>query len=143
MTTARAIRIPALDAAHTFDIELTPDESWKAIQAALGGRTFDVVGCCNGIDLFVDDEGAINGSHFNLPVTVLAHVLGQPAALFGDAVALSTDDEGETHGLSDEQVQIITEAMKTKPTPEVVESIAATLSVHPAFEPIIGALRAL
>jgi hypothetical protein len=141
MTTIRGIRIPALSRAHA--IKLPAEDSWVAIQQALGGRNFDVVGCCNGIDLFVDDEGAVNGSAFNLPVTILAHILGHPAALFGDAVALSSDDEGDIHGLSDEQFALITDAMSSKPTPKVVESIASTLSVHSAFDPIVAALRAL
>ena len=117
-------------------------ETWKAIQACLGGHTFDVVGCRDGIDLYVDDEGMINGSPFNLPLTIIAHTLGSPAALFGDALALSCDKEGNTRALTDEQVQAITNAISSKPSPEVVDAVVATLDVHPAFATIVAMLKA-
>ena len=94
-------------------------QTWKAIQAVIGGHTFDVVGCAGGIDLYVDDEGAVNGSPFNLPLTIIAHRLGHPAALFGDALALSRDDDDNTRALTEHQVKAITDAINTKPSSEM------------------------
>ena len=40
-------------------VAVPAEQTWEAIQAVIGGHTFDVVGCAGGIDLYVDDEGAI------------------------------------------------------------------------------------
>lgn len=124
-------------------VTVPTDETWKAIQQALGADHFDIVGCRDGIDLYVDDEGAINGSPFNLPLTIIAHTLGSPAALFGAGLALSVDDDGETRGLSDEQAKTVTDAIEQKPSPDIIDAVVATLDVHPAFLPIIAMLRTL
>ena len=124
-------------------VTVPAEQTWKAIQQAIDARNFDVVRCRDGIDLYVDDEGAINGAPFNLPLTIIAHALGHPAALFGSALALTADDEGDTQGLSDEQAKAVTDAIGQKPSPEVVDAVVATLSVHPAFLPIIAMLRSL
>ncbi|MCS5735791.1 DUF3846 domain-containing protein [Herbiconiux daphne] len=123
----------------TVPAELT----WRAIQQAIDARNFDVVRCRDGIDLYVDDEGAINGAPFNLPLTIIAHALGHPAALFGSALALTADDDGDTTGLSDAQAKVVTDAIEQTPSPEVVDAVVATLRVHPAFLPIIAMLRSL
>ncbi len=138
-TTIRGLHITTH---HMQQVAVPTVETWKAIQAAIGGHTFDIVGCRDGIDLHVDDEGAINGSPFNLPLTIIAHALGSPAALFGDALALGVDDEGNSQGLTDEQLQTITEAVE-KPSPETIAAVIKTIDVHPAFTPIVAMLRSL
>ena len=57
-------------------------------------RVFDVVALDGDIDLFVDDEGLMDGSPLNLCATVLAHQLGRGAAIFGIAVAASVNADG-------------------------------------------------
>jgi hypothetical protein len=124
-------------------VTVPAEQTWKVIQQAIDARNFDVVRCRDGIDLYVDDEGAINGAPFNLPLTITAHALGHPAALFGSALALTADDDGDTHGITDEQAKAVTDAIEQMPSPEVIDAVVATLSVHPAFLPIIAMLRSL
>jgi len=124
-------------------VAVPTEKTWEAIQIAIDARNFDVVRCRDGIDLYVDDEGAINGSPFNLPLTIIAHALGHTAALFGSALALTADNDGDTRGLSDAQAKAVTDAIEQKPSPEVVDAVVATLNVHPAFLPIIAMLRSL
>ena len=99
---------------------------YRAIQQTLGAHTFDVFGLRDGIDLFIDDEGAINGSPLNLAATVLAHTLGPGAVLFGAALLLATDSHGATISLTPQQEQTITAAL-TAPGPDVLTTIAHTL----------------
>lgn len=74
--------------------------------------------------MFVDDEGLVNGSPLNLILTVLAHQLGAPAALFGSGVVVSVDDEGNAVDLSsDAQRRLVTQALATKPDPGHVRGI--------------------
>jgi hypothetical protein len=143
MTTTSTLRGVLIGLDQLGQVTVPAHHTWKAIQTAIGADHFDVVGCRDGIDLYVDDEGAINGSPFNLPLTIIAHALGSPAALFGEALALSVDDNGDTQGLTDEQTKAVIEAIETKPSPDVIDSVISTLSVHPAFQPIIAMLRAL
>ena len=72
------------------------------MRESIGCDNFDVVGLEDDIDLFVDDEGAINGSPLNLCLSIVAHTLGTPAVLFGNAVALGCDPKaGESISLTD------------------------------------------
>lgn len=71
LITPEAARPIALDPHHT------------AIADAIGCDVFTVVGLRDGIDVFVDDEGLVNGSPLNLPLTVRA-----PARPSGGAVRL-------------------------------------------------------
>ena len=140
-TTLRGILISSTEPLQSVDV--TTVETWKAIQTTIDARNFDVIGGRDGIDLYVDDEGLINGAAFNLPLTIVAHTLGAPVALFGTGLALSVDDDGETQGLTDEQAQTVTSAIESTPSPEVVDAVVETLSVHPAFLPYIVLLRAM
>lgn len=101
-------------------------QQYQAIQHTLAVHTFDVVGLTHGIDLFVDDEGAITGRPLNLPATVLAHTLGTPAVLFGPALALAVDDHGGTIRLSPDQTARIRRAIE-RPDPAVLATITRTL----------------
>ena len=73
---------------HAETITISRKDTVTNIQNGLGARWFDVVSLDHNIDLYVDDEGAINGSTLNLPATIIAHMFGTPAALFGTAIAL-------------------------------------------------------
>jgi hypothetical protein len=96
-------------------------------------RVFDVVALEDGIDLFVDDEGLLDGSALNLCATVLAHQPGAGAAIFGIAVAVSVDAGGTTLGLSDEQITRIATAMNQQPDAATVDRLAETLAPFPGI----------
>ncbi|MEB0290587.1 DUF3846 domain-containing protein, partial [Cryobacterium sp. 10C2] len=114
MTTAiRSIKITPTDTITTLNLD--ERNIGTDICAAIGCRMFDVVGLVDSIDLFVDDEGLINGSTLNLPATVLAHRLGSPTVIFGTAIAVSVTPDGETVGLTDSQLTTIQKAFAQKP----------------------------
>ena len=94
---------------------------------------FDVVGLADNIDLFVDDEGLINGSPLNLPATVLAHLLGSPTVIFGTAIAVSVTPDGETIGLTDPQLARIQKALAHKPDEGTVDTLVESLSPFPTI----------
>ena len=99
MTTIRSVKINPTETITTMN--LTPSSIGADISAAIGCSMFDVVGLADNIDLFVDDEGLINGSPLNLPATVLAHLFDSPTVIFGTAIAVSVTPDGETIGLTD------------------------------------------
>jgi hypothetical protein len=99
---------------------------------------FDVVGLQDDIDLFVDDEGLINGSTLNLPATVLAHLLGSRTVIFGIAVAVSVTPDGETVGLTDHQLARIQETLAQKPDARTVDALVESLSPFPT---VVSMLR--
>jgi hypothetical protein len=115
------------------------DTLGDTLRTTIDCRVFDVVALDDGIDLFVDDEGLMDGSPLNLCATVLAHQLGAGAAIFGIAVAASVDADGSTLGLSDEQVTRIATAMKKRPDASTVDRLAETLAPFPG---IVQLLRA-
>lgn len=138
-TSIRGILIPANSPHET--VEISTEETWRKIQTAIGADHFTVCACRDGIDLYVDDEGLINGSAFNMPLTIVAHTLGYPAAIFGDGLALRVDEDGESQSLTEEQAAAVTAALSTTPPPrEVLESIVELLSPHPRFDPFLDAL---
>ncbi|KFF58415.1 hypothetical protein JF66_18720, partial [Cryobacterium sp. MLB-32] len=125
--------------ATTCTIDKT--DTVTSIQNAIGCNNFDVVSLEDDIDLFVDDEGAINGSPLNLGLTIIAHALGTPAVLFGNAIALRCDpNTGDSRSLTVEQLHRLTQAIETKPGPEVIERLSISLAPLPA---IVQLLRTL
>ena len=84
-TQLRALRITPEQIEHTI---IDHGRTLDALHESIGCDNFDVVGLEDDIDLFVDDEGAINGSPPNLRVTIMAHSLVTPAVLFGNTVVL-------------------------------------------------------
>jgi len=135
-TTIRSVNINPAETITTLN--LNPDSIGTDIAAAIGCSMFDVVGLADDIDLFVDDEGLINGSPLNLPATVLAHLLGSRTVIFGTAIAVSVNDGGETIGLTDEQLARIQTGLAQKPDDLTIEKLVDSLSPFPA---IVGMLR--
>lgn len=135
-TTIRSIQIHPADTITTLN--LAADSIGSDICAAIGCSMFDVVGLQDDIDLFVDDEGLINGSPLNFPATVLAHLLGTPTVIFGTAVAVSVTPEGETVGLTDEQLTRIRRALTQQPDDGTGDTLIQTLSPFPT---VISMLR--
>ena len=134
MTTTTTIRtIQVRVDGHITEHTLSTEGTGAQLCQLIGCDLFDVVGLVDGIDLFVDDEGINRGAALNLPATVLAHVLGTSAVLFGTAIAVSVDEEGETIGLTDDQVARIGAAMRQRPDPATVEALAGSLSPFPGI----------
>ena len=137
-TTIRSVKITPTDTITTLNLNLNETSIGADITAAIGCRTFDVVGLADDIDLFVDDEGLINGSPLNLPATVLSHLLGSPTVIFGTTIAVGVTADGETVGLTDRQLARIQKALAHKPDPGTIEALVDSLSPFPT---IVGMLR--
>ncbi|WP_158252153.1 DUF3846 domain-containing protein [Cryobacterium sp. M23] len=134
--TIRSIKINPTETITTLDVN---EASIGAdVIAAIGCRMFDVVGLEDDIDLFVDDEGLINGSTLNLPATVLAHRLGSPTVIFGTVIAVSVTPDGETVGLTDTQLARIQAALAQKPDTATVDTLVDSLSPFPT---VVSMLR--
>ena len=128
-TTIRSLNINPTETITTLN--LTQNSIGTDIAAAIGCSMFDVVGLADNIDLFVDDEGLINGSPLNLPATVLAHLLGRPTVIFGTAIAVSVTPDGETIGLTDPQLARIQKALAQRPDVGTVDTLVESLSPFP------------
>ena len=135
-TSIRSVNINPAETITTLN--LNPDSIGTDIAAAIGCCMFDVVGLTDDIDLFVDDEGLINGSPLNLPATVLAHRLGSRTVIFGTAIAVSVNDGGETIGLTDHQLVSIQTGLAQKPDELTIEKLVESLSPFPT---IVSMLR--
>ncbi|TFD24748.1 DUF3846 domain-containing protein [Cryobacterium sp. TMT2-23] len=137
MTTS--IRSITINPTETITTQNLPADSiGTSICAAIGCSMFDVVALQDEIDLFVDDEGLINGSTLNLPATVLAHRLGRPTVIFGTAIAVSVTRDGETVGLTDAQLVRIQTALAQKPDAPTLETLVESLSPFPT---VVSMLR--
>lgn len=102
--TAQAVRI-GVDG-HPEVIDLGARESTgSAIRSAIGCRWFDVVRLTPDLDMWVDDEGAIQAdAQVNLMATAIARAHGAIWQPFCGAVVFAAHDgNGATVGLSDAQ----------------------------------------
>lgn len=93
-------------------ITVRPDGTFteKYVKGAVGIETLheeigcdrvDYVALTNVLDMWLDDEGMINGSQVNELATFIAYLYGLThQAYFGTAVIAGHDREGETIGLS-------------------------------------------
>jgi hypothetical protein len=137
-TSIRSIKITPTDTIAA--LELDGANSGTDIAAAIDCGMFAVVDLTCSIDLFVDDEGLINGSPLNLPATVLAHLLGNPTVIFGTAIAVGTNPDGQTIGLTDNQLTRVHDCFAQKPAPGIVDKLVNSLSMFPT---VVGMLRSI
>ncbi len=135
VATLRAVRITGTTL-EVISIDRT--RTVTALQQGIGCRNFDVLSLPDDIDLYVDDEGAINGSPLNLPLTIIAHTLGTPAVLFGTAIALGCNPHtGDSTSLTDHQLHQLTTAASSTPTPDVIDRLAISLAPLPHIVAIL------
>lgn len=140
MTATTAIKGLLFTAGQTREITLHSQDRVQAIAEAIGCEVFTVVGLDEGIDLYVDDEGLINGSPLNLALTVLTHKLGHNEVLFGNGLLFSMDNDGETVSLTERQRQVVLDALSGTPDEATVERLCESLSPLPG---IVDLLRAI
>lgn len=85
----------------------TIESDYKAMQAVVGGL-FDCVRLPNNIDMWVNDEGLI----LDLPLNLRMYYQGELYNMIcGNAFFASTNDEGDTVALNDEQIEFIQKAL--------------------------------
>ena len=113
----------------------TGQEPYQAIHELLKVDTFDIVSLHNGIDLYVDDEGAINGSALNLQATLLAHAFGSGAVLFGPALVLATDRHGNSSSLSRAKRKAVTSTLRDPRSSLLAELMTTIAGVGMGFRP--------
>ena len=67
------------------------------IYRVLGCQLFDVVNISSDTDIFVDDEGVIDGRPSNMIASIIATVkTRRPHKLFGDVLFIGHDEKGNT-----------------------------------------------
>lgn len=88
-------------ATKTFSYEEMPLEKMYEL---LGCSTVDVVSLDHNIDMWVDDEGLLKSGNMVMDYTISNDA---PIKLSGNVLLLASNDEGETIGLSDEQLSWI------------------------------------
>ncbi|MBF4592043.1 DUF3846 domain-containing protein [Curtobacterium sp. VKM Ac-1395] len=109
---------------RVLDAPLPGKETLDGLYTAIGCRAFDVVRLEDAIDMWVDDEGLINGSDFNLSATIIANRLGHPGTvLFGSAVIAGGNEEGDTIGLTESQAAAVLRTL----APQADDGIADTI----------------
>lgn len=139
MTAITPITGLLIGAGRTREITIESEDRVTAIAESIGCDVFTVVGLQDAIDIYVDDEGLINGSPLNLALTILANRLGCPTVLFGNGLVVSVDGDGETVSLSESQRETVLAALTGKPDPETVERLCESLSPLPG---VVQMLRA-
>jgi hypothetical protein len=74
--TITAITITSTGEASLTELIAAADGSTgEALRVAVGGGYFDVLRLADGTDMWINDEGAINGMPFNPLATQLAHIV--------------------------------------------------------------------
>lgn len=107
----KAIIVPALGGPKVVDFEM--GESYDLIQSTVDG-IFDCVRINSlGVDVWIHDEGKIIGLPVNALATMLwFHEYGLTDVLAGDVLITGgVNDEGETLGLTDAEVDTIINTM--------------------------------
>lgn len=90
-------------------VEFSPETCYTTLRDAVGGLIDCVSLPSQGLDLWVNDEGLLEGLPINPVASALWYgegYLKEPQPLVGDVIITGVaDDEGNTQGLTDEQVQ--------------------------------------
>lgn len=95
---------------HTTTINECDENVLKHLQHEVNGYIECIPGeniGLPGIDLWVNDEGAVNG----LPYAFSIAMSHRPVPLFGNVVFARHNGEGDTIGLNDEDIDTISEML--------------------------------
>lgn len=102
---------------HHISLDDHEDHTLIALYRAIDCDIVDVVRLQDGIDLWVDDEGAYR-SIPNVRLSLTAAGLGTPGALlFGTGIFLGASPDGQTISLTPEQEARILQAAETPDAP--------------------------
>lgn len=120
--------------AHLIDAPLPGTTTMDGLYAAIKCQSVDLVRLEDGIDMWVDDEGAINGSDVNLAASIVANRLGNPGTiLFGSVVLAATNDDGDTIGLTETQAATILRTLAPQADDGTPAAICAALAAAYPF----------
>ena len=108
MAKAKILKIPARGDWEFVEVETDADGNLtlETMQSMVGG---DIERWClsgnglDGLDLFLDEEGKIKNLSYNPKATVLSQILIYGDCIVGDAFVCTSDDDGNSVGISDEQ----------------------------------------
>ena len=108
MAKAKVLKIPARGDWEFAEVETEDDGNipLKAMQSMVGGwvERWELHGHgLEGLDLFLNEEGKLNGLSYNPKATLLSMILMHGDCIVGDAFVCAGDDEGNSVGISDEQ----------------------------------------
>ena len=108
MAKAKVLKIPARGDWEFAEVETESDGNipLEAMKAIVGGwvERWELHGhALDGLDLFLNEEGKLNGLSYNPKATVLAEILFHNDVIVGDTFVCAHDGEGRSVGLSDAQ----------------------------------------
>jgi hypothetical protein len=86
-------------------IDFTPTNSYKTLSDSVGGL-IEPVYLAENLTLWVNEEGKVYGQAVNpIATAIFQSVFGKIDIMVGDVILTGgSDDEGETLGLTDEQI---------------------------------------
>ncbi|UVK59863.1 hypothetical protein SEA_OBLADI_124 [Gordonia phage ObLaDi] len=97
MTTLRGVLISEDSQVSIIEDPVTSEAGKLGVlYQRLACHSVDRVELTEGVDLWVDDEGLIASRPFNHLATTFALAQGRPTMIFGHALVLGFNDEGET-----------------------------------------------
>ena len=108
MAKAKILKIPARGDWEFVEVETEADGNLplETMQSMVGGyiERWGLRGQgLDGLDLFLNEEGKLNGLSYNPKATILAEILFHNDCIVGDTFVCGSDDEGNSVGLTEAQ----------------------------------------
>lgn len=103
--TAVVVAVDGVATVHRWD----PADTLSRLQEAVGGHV-DVIGLSPALDMWLNDEGLVNGMLINWAATAVAAAHGYVYQPYAGPVVFTggTDEEGNTLPLTQDQARTIT-----------------------------------
>ena len=108
MAKAKILKIPARGDWEFVEVETEADGNLplETMQRQVGGwlERCELHGSgLDGLDLFLNEEGKLNGLSYNPKATILTEILFHNDCIVGDTFVCTHDGEGRSVGISDAQ----------------------------------------
>ncbi|WP_214369805.1 DUF3846 domain-containing protein [Pseudonocardia sp. H11422] len=85
------------------DVELPSGNVLQGLYSAIGCHCVDLLRLTDTLDMWVDDDGLMNGSAVNMPATAVAHAFGWTHQIYAGTVVLAEHSaNGDTVSLRPE-----------------------------------------
>ena len=108
MAKAKILKIPTMGDWEFVEVETEADGNLplETMQSMVDGwlERWELHGSgLDGLDLFLNEEGKLNGLSYNPKATILAEILFHNDCIVGDTFVCAHDGEGRSVGISDAQ----------------------------------------
>lgn len=124
---------------ESFDpLVFSEEPSYDDYYEILSCERIDVLVVGSGIQVVMDDSGAVKGRGLNALATLFAFMLGIQMPIFGPVLILGLGQEGQDLGLSEDQLDLVYGFWNSPPPADAQARLRSVIEAYPEVIPYLN-----